>query len=150
MNRSRLLVAMLVAGAIFSSWRPASAAAPTRLSAASWLLNAWVNDDRGLAGFNGGTFLSKPYATLTDSSGAPIANRRIDFKRQTTLLCSAVTDLKGHATCAADAIPGYSAYFAGDEQFAASSAEGAGVRLTVGKCDSTVLSDSSTWDIAVC
>jgi hypothetical protein len=78
----------------------------------------------------GGTFTGTLSATLT-AYGAPVAGRAISFRSGSTALCSATTDATGAASCAitvkstatyrALVTSGYTASFAGDSQYLASS-----------------------------
>jgi hypothetical protein len=74
-------------------------------------------------------------ARMTTSAGQPIAGRTLTFRTGTALVCSAVTNAEGVATCggiqgALAAVPnGYTASFAGDAVFSPGSAHGGLVRV---------------------
>jgi hypothetical protein len=146
----RLVRSLFVLGFIGTAVAPiaARASVPTKLEASAWVSDVWVmRSDKGSLGFDGGS--AQPYARLTDRDGAPIAGRRIDFTRQASPLCSATTDQNGNATCEADTTNGYTAKFAGDDVYGASTDDGAGIRITGDYVEADVLGDGQTFAFTV-
>lgn len=115
-------LAVVVVVISFLAGPSAHASEPSYLETTAWG-HGWVNEPGKGTGFDfpGGY----PWARLTGAHGVPIVGRRITFGSTIQpVLCAAVTDLEGIATCAADARLGYWASFAGDETYSSSTADG--------------------------
>lgn len=147
--RSLAIVAIAVS---ILTGAPARAAAPSKLTAEP-NLHGWVAEpERGLAGWEYPGW--RPSATLTDTRGAPLAGRSITFTQRPptggeVVLCSAVTDAHGIASCEADASLGYGASFAGDDLYAPSSASGYTACITSSLFYACALGEGGTLDAAV-
>jgi hypothetical protein len=86
-----------------------------------------------LSGLNGALVVfPNLVGTLKTSAGAPLAGRSVKFSLGTTVLCTAVTNAQGVATCASSIQSGlgtllnlgYTLSFAGDADYLASTARG--------------------------